>query len=609
MQPTMDGQDLRRSQTVIRPGIEKTEENAAQNGPVRPTTTPAAEVVSRSDDKAVRAQIKELSAYFKRSYHLLYGQALGLVASPEIAEDVVQEAFTNTSERIEAGTRIKNMNSWLRCCVQNISIKHLRRKPTLPLQEELEIGGYTLPADLAHTRQRFEDVCRAIDRLAPAQKSAFILAEIRGMAHRDIADAMNRSEGSVRQLISRARNRIREKTRPTTFSMALPLFIASAAEARCGISRKVQYRIARAKVLTMVGESKVATWQVLRSVGKPAPAMTMAAMSAVMVVALGSFTPGNLTSTEGVSPGLSSVPPSSSTTKAKEAVTAEAMQDESTSSSSGVPTAGRSGVNLPAASNGAGGSSAGGPSGESSGTHSDGTYGLGTVDFSMGESQENTGGDVQGPVAIIASPNDDRLKKSVVKPTKPPRPIKPPVIPDPPELINPAVLSGTPQVGMTVSCTGDTWSNEPTEILKRWRRNGRTFGPTGDSYTLELEDATNRIDCYVTAENAGGTGVAVTDTMVPIGAPVIVTPPSIVGGTHVGDVVRCTGESYSGYPGTATYDWRLNGESLGRDRQMMYLYGAWADSDLECVVTATNVVGSDTAISESIHVTRPGISG
>ncbi len=603
MQPTMDGQDFPKWAAKTRPESGTNGESSALDVAEDPIHAEEPEDVVRRT-KEVRVQIKELSTYFRHSYHLLYGQALGMVGSPEVAEDVVQEAFTNTSERIKAGTKITNFNSWLRCCVQNISIKHLRRKPALPLQEELEIGGYVVPVELVHTKQRFEDVCRAIDRLAPAQKSALILAEIRGLAHRDIAEVMNRSEGSVRQLISRARNRVREYTGPNAFSLVLPLFVAASAEARGYIPLAARARIVRSRLLSQMTEIRTAAWQSLRRLGRPAPASTVVAMSVVMVIALGNSViddPPTKGSTDGGSPLASSF---SAATKAE---SANAVPDYSAPPSSGQSTFSGAAVSSQAASGETAGSSVGRSSNESSDTHSQGTHRFGSIDFSSGESPENPGGDMQEPVAIIASPNDDRLIEAVVEdidPIVPPPP--PPPLPNPPQLIDPPLLLGIRHVGETVSCSGDTWSNEPDTVVRKWRLNGHTIpGENGHTYTLREQDSLNNLDCYVTATNAGGTGRATTDAMSVIGAPINVEPPTIVG-THVGDIADCTGDDWLNYPDTITYDWQIDGNWTGIDKSRIYLGEGYAGLEMACSVTWTNVVGSDTAISDVIEVTvRP----
>ena len=615
MQPTIDEQDFPKWAAKARPESGKNGESAQEVVEKLVHAVEPEDTARRT--KEVRAQTKELSTYFRHSYHLLYGQALGMVGSPEVAEDVVQEAFTNTSERIRAGTKIANFNSWLRCCVQNISIKHLRRKPALPLQEELEIGGYVVPVELVHTKQRFEDVCRAIDRLAPAQKSALILAEIRGMAHRDIAEVMNRSEGSVRQLISRARNRVREYTGPNAFSLVLPLFVAASAEARSYVPLGARARIVRSHMLSKMTEVRAATWQSMRRLGRPAPASTVVAMSVVMVIALGGSATNDRPSTGNTEAGS---PLASSFSAATKAESANAVSDDSTFPSSDKSTVSGAAVSPQAASSEAGGSPAAGSSDESSGTHSQGTHEQGSMDSPTSGSEENAGGEISEPVAIIASPQTGKAKGTLDSTGgggnestgtdgdgggeggSEAEPLK--------LMTSPTVTGGT-HVGDMVSCSGDTWYPKPDKIQKTLRRNGWPIdGADALFYTLTDQDASATIDCYVRATKGNRIGHAVTDAIWVLGAPVLVGPPTITtmtGGMYVGDTVRCGGASWANGPGTILYGWLKDGDSIRPPSTYPYLHlsNYFADSDVTCVVTTSNEVGEGTGTSKAIHVIVP----
>ena len=583
MQPTMDEQDAARSGLAVKARVEKNRGGPTRNGANNLASAITATAVSQTEDEAVRAQIKELSAYFRRSYHLLYGQALGLVASPEVAEDVVQEAFTNTSERIEAGTRIENMNSWLRCCVQNISIKHLRRKPTLPLQEELEIGGYTLPADLAHTRQRFADVCHAIDRLAPAQKSAFILAEIRGMAHRDIADAMDRSEGSVRQLISRARNRIREANGRRELSVVLPLLITADAEACGGISFLARAKIARSRLLTGLNGIQAYLRQPLRTLGKPVRIAAVLATSSAVVIVLGGSPTDDAVLTGSVERGSSSASSFSSEARAG---LLEAGQDASAISSSNIPTIGGTSMNSPDVSNKFNDSLLGR---HSEGSHQSG----GTNSLSKGR-QDPSESTAQEPVASIAAPNTGEemttpYEGGIVAPFN----------------TTPPSISGDPYVGKTLALSHGTWGGTKPSVSYQWRRNGTTIpGATGSTYALIASDGGSEVSVVETATNAADSATATSSSVSVIDVPQYTTQPTVTvmsgNPPAVGEVLFCSEGVWTYNPFSIVRKLRRNGHTIVPNTFQYTLVAIDIGSNFDCYVTATNAAGTAIGISDTL---------
>ena len=76
----------------------------------------------------------------------------------------------------------------------------------------------------------------------------------------------------------------------------------------------------------------------------------------------------------------------------------------------------------------------------------------------------------------------------------------------------PPQISGTPQVGSTLTATEGRWSRNPTDINLQWRRcdeNGGSCsnisGAEGKTYVLKTVDAGNTIRVTATARNADGT--------------------------------------------------------------------------------------------------------
>ena len=100
-----------------------------------------------------------------------------------------------------------------------------------------------------------------------------------------------------------------------------------------------------------------------------------------------------------------------------------------------------------------------------------------------------------------------------------------------PENTEPPQISGTPQVGSTLTATEGRWSRNPTDINLQWRRcdaNGGSCsnisGAEGKTYVLKTVDAGNTIRVTATARNADGTATA-TSTPTAVIRPAAATPP------------------------------------------------------------------------------------
>lgn len=153
-----------------------------------------------------------------RDHHdALIGVAYRMLGTVTDAQDAVQEAFLRLERTGVAG--IDNVGGWLnrttsRICLDRLTTAQARREvyvgPWLP--EPLATDGDpTDPVELA------ESVSMAflvvLESLSPAERVAFVLHDVFGYDHAEVAVVLLRSEPACRQLVSRARNHI-EARRP-----------------------------------------------------------------------------------------------------------------------------------------------------------------------------------------------------------------------------------------------------------------------------------------------------------------------------------------------------------------------------------------------------------
>jgi hypothetical protein len=102
-----------------------------------------------------------------------------------------------------------------------------------------------------------------------------------------------------------------------------------------------------------------------------------------------------------------------------------------------------------------------------------------------------------------------KKKKTDQWPVPVPSPIGTPSIPAPQNTVAP-LLSGTPNVGLAISCSTGTWLNSPVTFSYTWKRNGSDIigAPNSSSYTIVNADVGATITCLVGASNASGTNYA-----------------------------------------------------------------------------------------------------
>jgi RNA polymerase sigma-70 factor, ECF subfamily len=166
----------------------------------------------------VRAAQRGDADAFERIYRAHVGRihalALRLTGHPARAEELVQDAFVRAWERLGSFRGESGFGTWMhRLTVNCFLVAHRserRRDRREEPHAELPEGGnanVTLPRD----HEGGMDLEAAIARLAPGARTAFVLHEIEGYTHEEIAALSGISPATVRAQLHRARRRLREE--------------------------------------------------------------------------------------------------------------------------------------------------------------------------------------------------------------------------------------------------------------------------------------------------------------------------------------------------------------------------------------------------------------
>ncbi|MGW6690342.1 sigma-70 family RNA polymerase sigma factor [Streptomyces sp. NPDC054961] len=160
----------------------------------------------------------ELAQRFEEARGHLRAVAYRMLGSLAEAEDAVQEAWLRL---VRSGSaEIDNLAGWLTTVVGRICLDMLRSR-TSRREDPLDIRpvdpgpthGGARPADPEDEALLADSVGAALlvvlDRLAPAERLAFVLHDLFAVPFEDIALITERTPASARQLASRARRRVR----------------------------------------------------------------------------------------------------------------------------------------------------------------------------------------------------------------------------------------------------------------------------------------------------------------------------------------------------------------------------------------------------------------
>jgi len=164
------------------------------------------------------------AAAFERLYRLhsrrVYSLCLRMVGNTAEAEDLTQEAFLQLFRKIATFRGESAFSTWLHRLAVNVVLMRLRKKSG----KETSLEQVTEPDEESGTPRRDfgaidlrlsgsldrVNLQRAVDQLPPGYKAAFILHDVQGYEHNEIAQMLGCSIGNSKSQLHKARMRLRD---------------------------------------------------------------------------------------------------------------------------------------------------------------------------------------------------------------------------------------------------------------------------------------------------------------------------------------------------------------------------------------------------------------
>jgi RNA polymerase sigma-70 factor, ECF subfamily len=162
---------------------------------------------------------------FQALYHLhkrrVYSLCLRMTSNTAEAEDLTQEAFLQLFRKISTFRGESAFSTWLHRMSVNVVLMHLRKKslPVVPLEDTMETeeespkkepGAQDLRLTGSVDRLQLQ---RAVEALPPGYRQIFVLHDVEGYEHNEIAGMVGCSIGNSKSQLHKARLKLRELLR------------------------------------------------------------------------------------------------------------------------------------------------------------------------------------------------------------------------------------------------------------------------------------------------------------------------------------------------------------------------------------------------------------
>lgn len=195
--------------------------NSSRRGITLTNRATAAESWNEAEaiDRAKQGNADAFALLYHRHKRRVYSLCLRMTGNTAEADDLAQEAFLQLFRKIATFRGESAFSTWLHRLSVNVVLMHLRRKglPEVSLEETTEpsqedgpkrdIGTPDLALVGSVDRVNLE---RAIQRLPPGYRTIFVLHDMEGYEHNEIAEMMRCSIGNSKSQLHKARMKLRD---------------------------------------------------------------------------------------------------------------------------------------------------------------------------------------------------------------------------------------------------------------------------------------------------------------------------------------------------------------------------------------------------------------
>jgi RNA polymerase sigma-70 factor (ECF subfamily) len=182
-------------------------------------------------EKRVRLELQPFEELFKLHHRRVYAVCLRMTGNAAEAEDLTQEVFVQVFRKLDTFRGESTFTTWLHRLTVNCVLMHFRknRRRKEQLTEDGELLEQVIKVRNVITSFPILDrlaLDEAIVKLAPGYRAVFILHDVEGLQHIEIANILGCSVGTSKSQLHKARMKmrrlLRQPTRPSQTAATSP---------------------------------------------------------------------------------------------------------------------------------------------------------------------------------------------------------------------------------------------------------------------------------------------------------------------------------------------------------------------------------------------------
>jgi RNA polymerase sigma-70 factor (ECF subfamily) len=160
--------------------------------------------------RAVAGESAAQRAIYDQHVDRVYRLAYRLAGDEELARDFTQETFVRAFDRLGSFRGDSSLGTWLHAIGVSVALNGLRKVKRwkareAPLDEALTVGATVRHAE-PDLKERLR---RAVDALPDGYRTVFVMHDVEGYTHEEIAASLGIQPGTSKAQLFRARAKLR----------------------------------------------------------------------------------------------------------------------------------------------------------------------------------------------------------------------------------------------------------------------------------------------------------------------------------------------------------------------------------------------------------------
>ncbi len=161
-------------------------------------------------EKCIKNNRKAQKRLYEKYCNAMYSTSYRIMKDREEAQDVLQEAFVQVFRDIRHFRMESTLGNWIKTIVVRAALKKLRGRIRFESLDD-SMDSYQHETLVYINAEHLE---KAILSLPSGYRTVFLLVEVEGYGHKEVADMLDITEGTSKSQLSRAKKMLKRLLTP-----------------------------------------------------------------------------------------------------------------------------------------------------------------------------------------------------------------------------------------------------------------------------------------------------------------------------------------------------------------------------------------------------------